>query len=122
MFCFVWNKQKLINRTKIWTIFQTKDDLYENGKSKGTNIKDHTNETVKDSETVRQEPIKTTQAVQDQPVESIATIEDDIPYDLTQYSGIKSNSVDQPHNEPLNLCISDNNDLTDGPLDLSMNK
>lgn len=78
---------------------------------------------MKESKTVQEEPIKTTQAAQDQPVESIATIvENDIPCDLTQYSGIKSNSVDEPHNEPINLCLADNTDLTDAPLDLSLNK
>lgn len=97
--------------------------MHENGKSKETNIKDHTNETMEDPKTDQEEPIKTTQAAQDQPVESIATIvENDIPCNLTQYSGIKSNSVDQPHNEPLNLCIADNTDLTNAPLDLSLNK
>lgn len=64
--------------------------------------KDQNKETIQDSTAVQKEPI------------DLTVIDDELPYDLCRFD-----TVDQPHNSPLNLCIT--GVVDDSPMDLRMN-
>lgn len=76
--------------------------MTENGKHLPMEVEDPNKETIQDSTADQKQPI------------DLRVIDNELPYDLGQFD-----TVDQPHNEPLNLCIV--GVVDDSPMDLCMN-